>query len=244
MAPHPNPEPPSGQAPVPHGLLQLHRDLKDFEPDQAARLQGDQDELLEASLAGHQGRTWERLRRRLADYAYKVLTKWIRVGIVGAKCAGIQVRCRPVRSDARTEEAAAEIAAEVVAVALLDFQDRVLRAGRWDPTRGATLTTFFVGCCLQHFPNVYRHWERERIRWRRGDETQCVLSEEALRVRFDLGVEHRAYLEPRLARLSEGEARLVGLWLRGYTHPEIGEALGKSTKAVESQWARITAKLR
>ena len=49
----------------------------------------------------------------------------------------------------------------VVADALVYFREHALVQGGWSPTGGASLTTFFVGACVQVFPNVFRAWVKE-----------------------------------------------------------------------------------
>jgi hypothetical protein len=45
----------------------------------------------------------------------------------------------------------------------------VLKPGKWDYHRGATLKTFFVGACLLQFPNVFEVWATEQRRWAQLD---------------------------------------------------------------------------
>jgi DNA-directed RNA polymerase specialized sigma24 family protein len=58
---------------------------------------------------------------------------------------------------------AEQLADETVARALRGFRDTVLVTGRWDPARGASLKTYFIGQCLVRFPNVYRFWLRTEV---------------------------------------------------------------------------------
>ncbi|MCU1488229.1 MAG: polymerase sigma factor, sigma-70 family [Actinomycetia bacterium] len=46
---------------------------------------------------------------------------------------------------------------------IIRFRDEVLVSGRWDPTKGASLKTFFVGQMLLRFANVYRLWRRSEL---------------------------------------------------------------------------------
>lgn len=55
-------------------------------------------------------------------------------------------------------DVARELAYETVTNALCYFRDKVLMGRRWDPARGATIKTYFIGQCLFQFANVYRAW--------------------------------------------------------------------------------------
>jgi len=38
------------------------------------------------------------------------------------------------------------------------FIGEVLKPGKWDYRRGATLKTYFIGACLLQFANVFHLW--------------------------------------------------------------------------------------
>jgi hypothetical protein len=98
---------------------------------------------------------------------------WIVTGHVFVKCrekglAGDEL-LPPPNGIARDD--ALELANDTVSEALINFRDNVLAAGRWDASRGASLTTFFIGNCLLRFANVYRKW---RVATRRVVVTPTV----------------------------------------------------------------------
>jgi hypothetical protein len=104
--------------------------------------------------AGYAGPEWRQLSTALVEYGVGVLRVWIVSGRIFVECAhkgfgGIKRRRR------NDEDEADGLAGETVARALIYFRDRVLIAGLWDPTKGATLKTYFIGACLHHFPNEY-----------------------------------------------------------------------------------------
>lgn len=85
---------------------------------------------------------------------------WIKKGLILGRCrqrgyGGL--REPPVGAFAR-DDVADELAGETVAKAPSPLRDDVLMKGRWDPTRGATIKTYFIGQCLIRFPNIYRSW--------------------------------------------------------------------------------------
>jgi hypothetical protein len=124
------------------------------------RLQADGALLLRLQLQGFQGREWERFRDRLARYGYCVIRSWIRTGKIFYYCRRAGFGGVPSRQIDR--DGARELAMETAACALHFFEARVLRvAGDWDPCRGATLKTFFIGACTRAFGNVYERWRTE-----------------------------------------------------------------------------------
>jgi DNA-directed RNA polymerase specialized sigma24 family protein len=70
-----------------------------------------------------------------------------------------------------------EIAIETTSRALKYFIDDVLKAGRWDHRRGATLKTYFVGACLLQFPNVFDVWATEQRQWGQLHDSEVVLDD-------------------------------------------------------------------
>jgi hypothetical protein len=112
-----------------------------------------------------EGPTYELFKTTLALYGYPVMRAWIRRrqiwGLTAAR--GRAVRCRDAVRDhlARDLDDRQELAMEVVARALVFFREKVLLTGKWTPTGGANITTFFAGACIAVFPNVCRAWLKE-----------------------------------------------------------------------------------
>ena len=124
------------------------------------RLAADVDLLTWLALHRFAGRAYERFAEELAKYGYAVMIAWIKKGLILGRCrqrgfGGLPEP--PVGAFARAD-VADELAGETVAKALHHFRDDVLMKGRWDPNRGATIKTYFVGQCLIRFPNIYRSW--------------------------------------------------------------------------------------
>jgi hypothetical protein len=143
-------------------------DLRQFDgtapAEHLARLEADQRLMLRLSLARFTGSPWDEVARALVEYGRTVMFAWIATGVVFSKChdKGIVIGrfaspWRPIRGlDAE------ELTEDTVAAAIIAFRDGVLGRGRWDPARGASLATFFVGNCLLQFPNIYRAWRRQQ----------------------------------------------------------------------------------
>lgn len=105
---------------------------------------------------------WDRLSDDLARYGHSVLRAWIADGTVFSRIDGLlHIRLAP-SSDLRDDpDAATELAGLTVAVAIVAFRCQLEHGSTWDPRRGASLRTYFIGQCLMRFPNEYRRWLRE-----------------------------------------------------------------------------------
>ncbi|MEV0322984.1 RNA polymerase sigma factor [Streptomyces sp. NPDC050658] len=105
---------------------------------------------------------WDRLNDTLARYGYSVLRAWIGDGTVFSRIdALLHIRLAPSMDLRDDPDAAAELAGLTVAVAIPAFRDQLEHGSSWDPRRGASLRTYFIGQCLMRFPNEYRRWLRE-----------------------------------------------------------------------------------
>ncbi len=60
------------------------------------------------------------------------------------------------------QETRQDLAIDTVVAALSAFRDEVLnlKENRWNPAKGASLKTFFIGQCKWQFPNVCQKWRR------------------------------------------------------------------------------------
>jgi DNA-directed RNA polymerase specialized sigma24 family protein len=207
------------------------------EAEHLRRLTADQEMLTTLQLHGLQGPTWERFADVLARYGYQVIRAWVWTRQIFPNCAQ-QGYGLPQPTHLRwTKEQADEVASETVAMAIRAFRTYVLREGRWSPTRGATLRTYFVGQCLMQFPNVYRRWLSEL----RLDHQEVPVLEE-LNDPVDRGefgdparrVVMQDMVDRGLASVSHKRTRIV-LQLRaaGYSEPEIADLMGTTGKAIE-----------
>jgi hypothetical protein len=119
-------------------------------------------------FSGFAARQWHPVATEFARYGLGVLGAWIAKGTVYGRVRarwGYGVPPPPV--EWLDEDAIETLATETVLVALDKFRIEVLMRHRWDPAKGATLKTFFIGQCLFRFANVYLSWygaERGRRR--------------------------------------------------------------------------------
>jgi DNA-directed RNA polymerase specialized sigma24 family protein len=202
-----------------------------------------------------QGRTQDRLEAALAAYGYSVMMAWTRTGEIFKKVAE---KGRPLAilgsGTGWSYDDRAELSAETVAHALVFFRTQVLQAGRWDPSGGATIKTYFIGACLHQFPNVYMRWDRERRRWR--DNVSMMLDDpddpSGLReipghddpADTVLGELERDQILAQLAARDPVLRRAVLLRHNGFSDVEAAKLLGLTPRALEGRWYRFARDLR
>lgn len=151
--------------------------LADADRDRAEgrfdRLAGDRELEVALRAGGYRGRNYE----LFAKYGWAVIRGWIFKGQIRGevKRKGFGALEPEPRPGAIIEDAEG-FADETVVLALGAFRDKVLVPGKWDPTKGASLRTFFVGQCLLQFSGSTsggvekscvptRSHKRRRLRW-------------------------------------------------------------------------------
>lgn len=208
------------------------------------RLLADLELLNDARAEGFQGPRFAELARALIEYGYQVLGAWIRSGVIFAKVAEKGASRFLAGHERRVPNTshASELTNDVVADGLVAFRDEVLRPGRWDHTKGAALTTYFVGQCVLRFPSLYIEWLRAM---QRSERSRSLEGAALVDLPTNRPYDDPAYVEEIRNRLAEGrktttEILRAILLLReqGYSHPEISEVLGISVGAIESRLHR------
>jgi hypothetical protein len=132
------------------------------------RLAEDADLITWLALNQFAGPDYNRFAEELAKYGYAVIVAWVKKGTIFARCMerGFGGLPEPPPGALTQSDVAEELSLETVAKALHYFRENVLMKSRWNPARGASIKTYFVGQCLIQFPNIYRAWlkaEAERI---------------------------------------------------------------------------------
>lgn len=125
--------------------------------------------------------------------------------------------------------------------ALIAFRQDVLIPGVWDPAKGASIKTFFIGQCLKQFANVYRAWHRETYGDASYDAVDAAGIPEAGFGRHE-DVSVRVYTQHEiqrvLATIKDPRVRQAFVLLSaGHPHVEIARRLGVTVKAVERMMA-------
>jgi DNA-directed RNA polymerase specialized sigma24 family protein len=140
--------------------------LEEFDDDQSEylrRLDTDRSIIDDLAEVGFQGYHYEYFAIELVKYGIAVMTAWTRTGQIFAVMRNKRHvdLARPIGDDLRDQDTARELACETVAYAIKRFREYVLIPNRWDPSKGASIKTYFIGQCLIQFPNVYRRWYGE-----------------------------------------------------------------------------------
>ncbi|MDL4774440.1 hypothetical protein [Actinomadura xylanilytica] len=149
--------------------------------DENARRRADGDLLEALRASGFSGPVRALFEAEFCGYGRAILMMLMRTGEIIPRCAAMPPhRPRPLPvtdTPAWTDDDMQGLADETVARAMRVFIERTLRQGEWDPDGGASLKTFFVGCCILQFPNVFSVWHRQRGKWEdneRLDRTGAV----------------------------------------------------------------------
>lgn len=210
--------------------------LVDFDgvvSDQVDRLAADNRLYRTLAAAGFRGPGWDRFSDALARYGLQVLRAWIGTGAIFVRC-----RQRGYRTERRIqlqEDEVIELASMTVAQAIATFRHSVLPKGRWDPEKGASLRTFFIGQCLMKFPRVYATWIRDNPRFELVPEfvDQSVADPSSDPAHL---VEIRSLLADAIGSNSQERTlvKVLALLTTGHTQYEIAAQLDMTVGAVES----------
>lgn len=211
------------------------------------RLAGDRIMVEELTVGGFSGAHYTYFATELAKYGIAVITGWIRRGVILQRVAekGFGHPMHPPDGAFDDEGAPGELANEVVAVALKHFRSDVLLPGKWKPSGGASIKTFFIGQCLMRFSNVYKRWLGELTREQSTAYEYNDLASLQPPVTADVATAVAVKIDGQrqLRRISDSRAKeALVLHAAGYTHPEIAERFGTTTKTIERLIARARLK--
>ncbi|WP_410540504.1 sigma-70 family RNA polymerase sigma factor [Streptomyces sp. KL2] len=192
------------------------------------------------------------LEQDLWQYGWRVLRAWMRDGSVMNRCAekGIRMSSRSEEEQIlmRSDDVRDEIAFEAVKPAVEYFINDVLAEGKWDPRRGATLRTYFMGTCLHYFRDAFKTWARSHRRRLKEVSGSLDLVDRPSR---EVHPEELAALRDTVRRVLSGaswEVRAICalIYESGLTQKEIGEKLGMTSRVVEVHLRKLRkqAKLR
>lgn len=213
--------------------------LRDFDSERSEylrRLETDRSIIAELRAAGFAGRDYDYFASEIAKYGIAVMAAWIRTHQIFSK---LRSRGRglaePSDDVLRDTETAFEVAMETVAYALGNFRTYVLLPGRWDPDRGASIRTYFIGQCLIQFPNVYRRWHRETFDRAPWPE---LANEAMLTARGYEHVEQQVQQQRQVGELltavkKDRTREVLVLRGAGWTQEQISERLEMTLKTVE-----------
>ena len=197
------------------------------------RLEGDRNVLLALQLAEFSGASWDRFAAVLVEYGYAVVRAWTYSGDILTKCQakGIPVPARRYLRDADIED----LVQATITDALVNFRDNVLPNRQWDPNKGASLRTFFIGNCLFQFAKHYR----KTVRHNRTRELTIVPEQ-----RSKIGDPETAFFagadieQVMNAGMDDRTKRMFVLHAAGWQIDEIAPELGLTVGAIESKMYR------
>ena len=214
----------------------------EFADRREARLAADSELLTEATFEGFQGRAWDRMAERLVAYGLVVIKAWLRRGVIFDRCAkkGLWIRNAQPGGIADRDDVDA-LADETVMLAVVGYRDNVLIPGKWDPRKGANLTTYFIGQCLFQFPNVYKRW------WRETKQQEIALDPDIIE---GLGLTNtpgrsateaitRDRIRKGLEHTDDTDREILGWYAEGYTYEEIAELIGVPVGTIKSRIHRL-----
>lgn len=216
------------------------KDLADFDQTEQARrlevIEHDKELVHRLMWRSYEGPEWRAFATALAEYGYQVICVWAMTGVIFLRCQQKGIGVGPPNAR-RTREDIEDLARETIVYAIRAFRERVLIPGKWDPTRGANLKTFFIGQCIFQFPNVYRRWQAETAPPPVGPEQVAAELAAASTPRLD--VERLVELKRACETLTDREPRAIdGLLALGYTQVEVAEMVGTTVKSIESRLYR------
>ncbi|MEU4447690.1 hypothetical protein AB0K14_10255 [Actinosynnema sp. NPDC050801] len=141
--------------------------VEDAELERLLRREADAELFARVRAAGFTGPEYDTLVADLVAYALRVLLPWLRRGRIFAECAAKGRRLEHETWHrarlATSDDDRRELAYETIAEALTLFRRLAVEGRGWTPAGGASLTTYFVGTCVQRFPNVWDRWRREQV---------------------------------------------------------------------------------
>jgi hypothetical protein len=204
--------------------------------ERLARLLGDERLLVDLVAADFEGPDWDFVEEQLLRYGLTVISSWIRSGLIVAKCAEKNVRARIPRPEARVPDTAEEIALDVITVGIVKFRDDVLLRGRYDPKKGASLSTFYIGQCLFQYDNQMAKWENHELPTPRISDHEVEMS--MFDVHRKVGTEDDAIRTVMVQMILGGAsndmaARVLAMSALDYSMEEVARSVGKSLHAVK-----------
>lgn len=218
--------------------------------EESERLAGDRELYEVLREQGFQGRDYDDFEIELMGYGFACIKKWILTRELLSKCQE-KLRFVPteeeVRLDLLTPDETEEIAQDIVVEAVLGFRKDALVGGKWSPTGGASLKTFFVGRCLIEACKAMEQRARELERTTRY--IQEVEDAELLELPSrKMSLETQFELDDELRRvaglLSAKELEVTRLHVVGLSAKEIADRLGMLPRNVNKTLERTRAKAR
>ncbi|MGW1170613.1 hypothetical protein [Streptomyces sp. NPDC002550] len=218
----------------------------------AARLQADARIVDILRADDFHGPRYQTVTARLMDYGWRTVSKWTVSGEIfeHARKAGRPVPAYMTTPDWNADDRV-EVATDTVIAGLDLFHEHGLVRGKWAPTGGASLSTYFVGASIRSFRTVYTRWFRVRQMGQSELDLPTADNESAARE-----IPDQRATDPFYAAATHDEIKRIlpyitdtkvrkGLALRaqGYTQQQAAAAVGLTEKALEGRIGRLRARL-
>ncbi|WP_156725792.1 sigma-70 RNA polymerase sigma factor region 4 domain-containing protein [Streptomyces apocyni] len=198
------------------------------------------------------GPLYEKFASRLMEYAWPVMLDWTYTGEIfrQARLARCPVPARLVIPH-WTKDDRYEVVADSILDGLDTFRSNALVRGRWNPAKGAALTTFYVGACVIAFRKVYEAWSLEctAAQTRRSytgldDDPVVAIPDQRAADPCHTAVIHDE-IDRILPLLTDPQLRAAVAWRgAGCTQEAAAELTGLTVKALEGRLTRVRAKAR
>lgn len=193
-------------------------------------------------LADFRGPAYEGLIADLYRYAWPVMLDAIRTGGIVSIQTALPKRTIPSDERQLLHDSSAEreeLALASISRATPKFIE-ALRAGRWDPAKGRSLKSYFIGACAYAFWHEYDLWSNQRRRHLRAvlRLTQEPSADGVLLDRVEDHEEYRQAAELLLAKARKKSPDLEAILrclLSGMTPAEVASELGYSERALEGR---------
>jgi DNA-directed RNA polymerase specialized sigma24 family protein len=218
--------------------LQPHHRLMLRDSQAAARRleqrQADLELVTRAALSEFRGEEWEEIVGELASYGWGVAFSWLLNGHMETKCKQAGRPCPRLHGHTRRPEWAESLASDLMIESIIRFRDEVLVPGKWDPMKGASLKTFFVGQMLKRFANVHREWRRRELVPALTTAELKVDGAYVSTATTETAALDRASMAAELKGLDELALRVVELRAADRPREEIARTLGVTLPTIDS----------
>ncbi|WP_316745450.1 hypothetical protein [Streptomyces sp. MK7] len=239
------------------GLLSLEHTLASTAQDEAVRFvrRAADARLVDILRADNfQGSRYEKTTSRLMEYGWLTINKWTGTGEIfaHARRAGRPIPLHMTAPDWDADDRS-EVATETVVAGLDLFLEHGLIRGKWNPSGGASLSTYFVGASIRSFRTVYMRWFRSV---QMGQAELDLPPSDPDGAPSDRDIPDQRATDPFYAAATHDEIKRIlpyitdtkvrrGLALRalGYTQQQAAAEVGLSEKALEGRIGRLRTRI-
>jgi RNA polymerase sigma-70 factor (ECF subfamily) len=183
------------------------------------------------AAANFSGPLYDRLIDQMIRYSLPKMRAVIRSGRIFVLCYQRNGQIKLSAPSRWTGHDHEDLALKAVAEAARRFQ-RTARTGQgWSPSGGASLATFFMGMCIDEFPNQFHAWldTRKRLEHETPVSEPIQLAGPAP----DDAELARETLREALRPLTPAQQKAIYLQAQGYSHKEIATMISLTPRAVE-----------